>query len=277
MIAAVLGLLVGLILGLTGAGGSVIAVPLLIWGMGWTLPEAAPVALLAVSAAAILGTVSAWPQGIVRYRAALVMSAAGMVTAPFGLKAAHVLPLPLLSASFAVVLLLVSVRMILRARAAPEEARVVRAGLQGEQENPSEPVCKVNPDTGRLHWTRPCALAITSGGLVTGFLSGLLGVGGGFVIVPILRAMTDLSFHSAVATSLMAIALTSAGTVAISVAQGNSLSLLVAAPFVGGALAGMALGRVSASRLAGPKLQISFAIVMLLVCAGMLWSAINAL
>ncbi len=274
MLAAFLGLLVGLILGLTGAGGSVIAVPLLIWGLGWTLPQAAPTALLAVSAAAILGTLSAWPQGIVRYRAAIVMSCAGMLTAPLGLKAGQVLPLPLLSATFALVLLLVSIRMILRARSAPEEAKIVRAGLKAERENPSEPVCKVNPDTGRLAWTRPCALAISSGGLATGFLSGLLGVGGGFVIVPILRAVTDLSFHSAVATSLMAIALTSAGTVLISITQGQTLDLMVAAPFVGGALAGMLVGRLTAGRLAGPKLQMGFAGMMLIIAAGMFWSAL---
>ena len=274
MLAAFLGALVGLILGLTGAGGSVIAVPLLIWGMGWTLPQAAPTALLAVSAAATLGTLSAWPQGIVRYRAALVMSGAGLLTAPLGLTAAHWLPLPILSSGFALVLLYVSVRMILRARTAPEESKIVRAGLKGEQENPSEPVCKMNPATGRLRWTRPCALAISSGGLTTGFLSGLLGVGGGFVIVPILRAVSDLSFHSAVATSLMAIALTSAGTVAISITKGQPLYLMIAAPFVGGALAGMLLGRLTASRLAGPKLQTGFACLMLMIAAGMFWQAL---
>ncbi|MDY6919124.1 MAG: sulfite exporter TauE/SafE family protein [Pseudomonadota bacterium] len=274
MLAAILGLAVGLILGLTGAGGSVIAVPLLIWGMGWTLPQAVPVALLAVSAAAIFGTATVWPQGIVRYRAALMMSAAGMLTAPLGLAAAQILPLPLLNVGFALILLVVSLRMLYAARKSPDETRVVRAGLRDQREAPGEPVCKVNPDTGRLLWTRPCALAITGGGLATGFLSGLLGVGGGFVIVPILRAVTDLSFHSAVATSLMAIALTSAGTVLMALAQGGNLPLLVALPFVLGALAGMLAGRLTANRLAGPRLQTGFASVMLVVCLGMLWSAI---
>lgn len=273
MLAAFLGALVGIILGLTGAGGSVIAVPLLMWGMGWTLPQAAPTALLAVSAAAIMGTISAWPQGIVRYRAAMVMTAVGMLTAPLGLQAAQLLPLPVLSGCFALVLLVVSVRMILQARSAPEEAKVVRAGLGNQQEDPTEPVCKMNPLTGRLKWTRPCAIAIGTGGMVTGFLSGLLGVGGGFIIVPILRAVTDLSFHSAVATSLMAIALTSAGTVTISMAQGHALPWQVAGPFVAGALVGMFAGRLSANKIAGPKLQQGFAYVMLLVCLGMLWNA----
>ena len=67
-----LGIAVGLILGLTGAGGSVLAVPLLMAGLGWSLPQAVPVALLAVAAAAALGAWLAWRQSYLRYRAALL-------------------------------------------------------------------------------------------------------------------------------------------------------------------------------------------------------------
>ncbi len=277
MLSAFLGIIVGLILGLTGAGGSVLAVPLLIWGIGWTLPQAAPTALLAVSAAAILGTISAWPQGIVRYKAALMLSISGLLTAPLGLMAAHELPVSILSGLFAGVLALVSMKMFRQALKAPEEARIVRAGLKDAKENPSEPVCKMDPSTGKLRWTKPCAIAISGSGLITGFLSGLLGVGGGFVIVPALRAVTDLSFHSAVATSLMAIAITSAGTVGISIYQGQALPWDVAMPFVGGALVGMLLGRVSASKIAGPTLQKMFAVGMLLVSVGMIMTALNSM
>ena len=69
-------------------------------------------------------------------------------------------------------------------------------------------------------------------------------------------------------------ALTSAGTVLMALAQGGNLPLLVALPFVLGALAGMLAGRLTANRLAGPRLQTGFASVMLVVCLGMLWSAI---
>ena len=72
----------------------------------------------------------------------------------------------------------------------------------------------------------------------------------------------------------MAIALTSAGTVAISITKGQPLDLMIAAPFVGGALAGMLLGRLTASRLAGPKLQTGFACLMLMIAAGMFWQAL---
>lgn len=264
MIAVLLGLIVGLVLGLTGAGGSVLAVPLLMWGMGWTLPEAAPVALLAVSVSATTGTVAAWRQGIVRYRAALVMAGTGLLMAPLGLLSAQHLPLTLLNLLFAGILLVIAIRMLHQARQTPDETRIVRAAVTGSADEAHTPLCQLNPD-GRLRWTRPCATAIVASGATTGYLSGLLGVGGGFVIVPALRAFTALSFHSAVATSLMAIALTSAGTAALAVASGRALPWAVALPFMAGALGGMLGGRLLAPRIAGPRLQQGFAVVVILV------------
>lgn len=268
MITIILGLIVGLVLGLTGAGGSVIAVPLLMWGMGWTLPQAAPVALLAVSASAALGAISAWKQDIVRYRAAMVMAGTGLLTAPLGLMAGDHLPVTFLNLVFAAVLLLIAFRMLKQARQTPDETRIVRASVQHDGSELQGPVCQINTD-GRLRWTRPCAVAIVSSGAGTGFLSGLLGVGGGFVIVPALRTFTALPFHSAVATSLMTIALTSAGTVAIAVHQGRELPWDVGLPFMLGALAGMLGGRWIAPHIAGPRLQQGFAITVVLVATGM--------
>src|SRR5690349_9834061 len=90
-IAIAIGVVVGLVLGLTGAGGSVLAVPLLMWALGWTLTESVPVALLAVCAAAVVGTMVAWRRAEVRYRAALLMGTAAVLTAPFGFAVARVL------------------------------------------------------------------------------------------------------------------------------------------------------------------------------------------
>jgi uncharacterized membrane protein YfcA len=237
--------------------------------MSWTLPQASPTALIAVALAAIVGTVTAWPQGIVRYRAAMTMATTSILTAPLGLYTASVLPVTSLNIIFALILLVVSIRMILQARAAPEETKVVLAGMNADKEDPNEAVCQMNPLTGQLKWTRPCALAISGSGLLTGFLSGLLGVGGGFIIVPMLRAMTDLSFHSAVATSLMAISITSLATVGIAVYQGQVLPWHIAIPFAAGALAGMLAGRLFAGKLAGPKLQVGFAGLMLIISGSM--------
>jgi len=268
-VSAVLGVLVGLVLGLTGAGGSVFAVPLLMFGLGWNITQAAPVALIAVCASAAFGTLVAWNASFVRYRAAVLMALAGWLTAPLGLHLADKLPEAWLTVAFAVILLMVALRMLAQARSNPAEARIVRAAVAGEGKVSQGPLCQVNEATGRLTWTRPCAAVIAAIGATTGFLSGMLGVGGGFVIVPALRAAAVMSMHSAVATSLMTIALTSAGAVIASVGMGRSLPWMVALPFVAGSLVGMMVGRALASRIVGPHLQQGFALVMM-CAAGLL-------
>ncbi|MGH8446357.1 MAG: sulfite exporter TauE/SafE family protein [Solimonas sp.] len=264
-----LGFFTGLVLGLTGAGGSVLAVPLLMWGLGWSLPQATPVALLAVCAAAAFGTAVAWDVSYIRYRAAVLMAAASLLTAPLGLWLAQRLPHDSLVALFAALLVGVALRNWRQAQRAPQEAAIVRAAVAGDGSPAAGPICRLDRRTGRLIWTWPCRSLIGATGAATGFLSGLLGVGGGFVIVPSLRAWSELSVHSAIATSLMAIALVSAITVLMSLAQGHALPWQIAAPFVTGALGGMLAGRRLAPRIAGPRLQQGFAALMIVVAFGM--------
>jgi len=277
MIAAPLGVIVGLVLGLTGAGGSILAVPLLMAGMGWTLPQAAPVALLAVCAAATFGTIVAWDRTHVRFRAAALMGLVAVVTAPMGVRAASILPLPLLTLLFAAVLGLVGVRLLVQAVRTPAEAGIVRATVAGEgpMTAPGHWI-PVNAH-GRIVWGPRTAATVGGIGAVTGFIAGLLGVGGGFVIVPALRMASGLSMHSAVATSLMAIALISAIAAAGAVAQGVPVDWSAAPAFVLGALAGMYGGRKLAPRIAGPRLQQGFAVVMLVVAVGLALRAMGLL
>lgn len=263
MLTLTLGVITGLLLGLTGAGGSVVALPLLMTGLQWPLTQAAPVALLAVCASATAGTITAWPQKLVRYRAALLMAFAGLFTAPLGLHVATLIPEIVLVPVFVIIIAVVALRMFLQAQRTPDETLVVRADLHGTAVAQRDVPCQVNAD-GRLRWTPPCMLAITASGAVSGFLSGLLGVGGGFVIVPVLRAVTALPMHGAVATSLMTIALTSAYTLGVTLFSGHGFPLQIAFMFVVGALIGMLLGRYLAPRLAGPTLQKGFAIFLLL-------------
>lgn len=107
-------------------------------------------------------------------------------------------------------------------------------------------------------WNAPCARALALAGLITGFLSGLLGVGGGFVIVPALRRTTDLPMHSIVSTSLMVVALVSTFAVLASAFTGH-LDFIVAWPFALGALIGMIIGRIIAPKIAAATLQTGFA------------------
>ena len=268
-----LGVIVGAVLGLTGAGGSILAVPLLMAGLGWTLPQAAPVALLAVCASATFGTVVAWDVTHVRYRAAALMGVAALFTAPLGLTVASLLPLPVLTALFAVVLGYVGARMLRQAIRAPAEAAIVRATVSGDGAQAGGRWIKVS-EKGRIVWNEVTFAAVAAIGGLTGFVAGMLGVGGGFVIVPALRYASGLSMHSAVATSLLAVALISAVAAAGAAVQGVPIDWAAAAPFVVGALLGMLAGRKLAPRIAGPRLQQVFAVIMLVVAAGLFVKAV---
>src|SRR5437868_3455582 len=116
MLALSFGLLIGIVLGLTGAGGGILAVPALVLGLGWPMTQAAPVALFAVGAAAAVGAVDGLRKGMVRWRAALLMALLGAVFTPLGLFFAHRLPESLLMALFCVVLLIVAWRMFSQVR-----------------------------------------------------------------------------------------------------------------------------------------------------------------
>jgi uncharacterized protein len=259
-VSVALGLLVGLILGLTGAGGAIIAVPLLIFSMNWDVAQSAPVALVAVACSAALGALIGLRQKIVRYRAALLMAATGAAPAPLGIFAAHRIAAPPLSLLFSITLLIVAWRMY------RSSGKVLTAAKDSAQRRAP---CQIDSRSGRFVWTAPCTRALVLAGSLTGALSGLLGVGGGFIIVPALRRATDLPMNSIVATSLTVIALVSAITVVLSAWAGH-LQLTVALPFAAGSIAGMGIGRIVAPRIAGPKLQQGFALLSALVAVGLM-------
>lgn len=240
-----LGALVGLILALTGAGGGVLAVPLLVFVAHLPMQQAAPAALVGVGLAALLGAGLGLREGIVRYRAALVLGGCGMLLAPLGVALARALPQAPLMVAFAALMLLASARMAFQPHA--------------HATTPRRPPPCLRPDTGgRLRWTWRCASALGSVGGVTGLLSGALGVGGGFVIVPALQHLSNLDIRSIQATSLAVIALVSGSATAAALWQGQ-LGAAVAVPFAGGAAIGLLAGRRLALRLPPHALRITFA------------------
>ncbi len=255
-----LGLVVGVILALTGAGGGILAVPLLVFGVHLSVAQAGPIGLLAVGMAAALGALLGLRRGIVRYRAALLIAGAGMLLSPAGLWLARRIDNRWLSVLFALILLYVAFRTFRQANgSAPAKQPIAQAPRP----------CIRDAATGRFIWTSSCARALALSGTVAGVLSGLLGVGGGFVMVPALQRYTDLAMQSVVATSLAVIALVSVTGVVASAATGG-MAWGVAMPFSAGALAGMLAGRTVSARLAGPQLQLGFAVISALVAVGMI-------
>ena len=260
MLVIVLGVIVGLIMALTGAGGGILAVPLLIFATGLTVAQAGPVGLLAVGMSAGLGATLGLRTGTVRYRAAFLMAAAGVLCSPIGIWLASQFNEDVMSALFSTVLMFVAYRIFKQSHH--------DLVLEQEKETGHSLPCNLDADKKRLVWTKPCGRALAMFGSCAGLLSGLLGVGGGFVIVPALQRYTDLTMNSVVATSLAVIALVSLSGVVASTLHGG-MNWSVALPFCGGALTGMLLGRLIAKHLAGPQLQTAFAMVAALVALGM--------
>lgn len=260
------GAIVGLSLGLTGGGGALLAVPLLVFGLGVHPRQAVSISLAAV------GAVQRLVRQQVEVGTALIFAAGGLMGAPVGTWIAQQIPEGVLLLLFALLMATVAVRMW---RGARQTYQPLELPLAPPREQPSTGGCQRDP-TGRLRLGMPCAIVLTVLGAITGVLAGLFGVGGGFVIVPALVLFTGMELRRAVGTSLLVIALISAIGILSRRLSGSHLPWDVMALFVGGGVAGLAGGMWLADRLAGPRLQQTFAAVILAV-AGLvllrpLWS-----
>lgn len=258
------GLIVGFSLGLTGGGGSIFAVPLLVYGLGVDPRIAVGVSLAAVGSTTLFGMLHRLRSGEVEVHTGLIFSAGGVLGAPLGSWLGNQIPPSLLLLLFAALMILVATRMWRKASRSPAEATAIRAesGSRGSEE--PGPSCRRDPE-GKLRMSSRCALLLTVVGLVTGVLSGLFGVGGGFVIVPALVFFSGMGIHRAVATSLLAITLISSSGVASYLAAGRPLPFDIAGWFLVGGLAGMWLGTQVGRQLSGPRLQKLFAVAMVVV------------
>ncbi len=250
LIGLICGVVVGVILGMTGAGGGVLAMPFLVLGLGIATRDATPISLVAVALASAVGAVTALRQGVVRYRAAAVMALAGALCAPLGLRAAHALPTHVLIVGFCCVMLLVAVRMLTPAL----------SKNHAETTNRRCP-CQVDPHTGRFKWTVACTLSLAGTGAFAGLFTGMLGVGGGFLIVPALRQLTDVEIRVAASTSLMVVALVSSITAAGAIISGVHMPEK-GWMFIAATVAGLIAGRAVAGRVPWQWTQITFSILV---------------
>lgn len=247
-----LGLFVGFILALSGAGGGIFAIPLLMFGLHLNLTQVAPIALLAVMSAASVGAIQGLNKGIVRYKTALLMAAFGIAFAPLGVWLAQHAPTQYLSLIFAVILVYVATRMWKR------DFKKVH----DNKKNPP-PACVLNPATSKLFWSAHCTKRLVITGSVAGLLSGLLGVGGGFVIVPSLRKVSNFDTQTIIATSLAVIALVSAGSVTTYLLHGD-ISWNIAVPFVVCTVLSMFVFRLFSHKIPNKISQRSFAVLAVL-------------
>lgn len=256
----VFGGLVGLSLGLTGGGGAIFAVPLLVYGLGIQPREAIVVSLVAVGMTSLVGFLSRWKAGEVETHTGGMFAIAGMVGAPLGTWIAGRLPEMLLLLAFAGLMVVVAIRLWFKA----SRTGVKAAGCIDDSEAPSGPACRRNA-VGALILNSRCAILLVIVGVFSGVLAGLFGVGGGFVIVPALVLFSGMAIHRAVGTSLMVISLVSISGVASQLWAGRMIPLFVTFLFVFGGIVGLLLGQQAGRRMTGPTLQRVFAVAILAV------------
>ncbi|WP_296676902.1 sulfite exporter TauE/SafE family protein [Novosphingobium sp.] len=243
--------LVGFTLGLVGGGGSILAVPLIVYLVGVRNPHLAiGTSALAVAANALIGVVNHARAGNVKWRCASIFAAAGIAGALAGSTAGKAFDGQKLLFLFAIVMIVVGILMV-RSR-----------------QNQGNPGAECN---------RENMAKVMGYGLGTGLFSGFFGIGGGFLIVPGLVASTGMPILSAVGSSLVAV--TAFGlTTATNYAWSGLVDWPLAAAFIAGGAVGSVVGTLVAKRLAGTKglLNTVFACLIFVVAAYMLsksWSA----
>lgn len=261
MMTFLLGCIIGLTLGLTGAGGSVFAVPLLIYVIGLSPQEAIGISLAAVSLCALYGTLIRIRSGHILWLPASVFAIIGSLFSPIGNWLNQFLSTQTLMMSFALLVSVIAIRLWHQAIRQPEFSEIVRSRKSLQLEEASSPVCIMNHLQPFKIGPR-CLGGMLMAASLTGLLSGLFGVGGGFIIVPALLYLTRIKMIEAVSTSLFVITLVSGFGFLSYVLHNpmNQTSLLIQV-IAGGAI-GMTLGVFLSQRLAGPTLQKIFALLM---------------
>ena len=240
------GAAIGLVLALVGGGGSIIAVPLLVYLVGVGSPHAAiGTAAVAVALNAAVGLVGHARAGTVKWPCALVFALGGVAGAALGAEAGKAMDGQALLALFGVMMIVVGLAMLRARRSA------------------GDPDVRLRRDTAGHLLPR-----LVPAGLGVGLLAGFFGIGGGFLIVPALIVATGMPMRNAIGTSLVAVAalgLTTAG----SYASSGLVDWPLVALLVAGGVAGAAVGILAGRRLAARRRVLEIGFALLVVAVGL--------
>ena len=234
---------IGLSLGLMGGGGSILTVPVLVYVLGFGAKSAIAMSLPVVGATSLVGAVGHWRAGNVHLRTALIFGVIAMVGSYLGARFAVFLSGAVQLLTLAVVMLVAAASML---RSQPARARSRDAEETGTTGAPL-PMAKI--------------LAV---GLAVGVLTGIVGIGGGFLIVPALVVLGRVPMKQAVGTSLLVIAMNSASGYA-GYAGTVDVPWAFLAAFTGVAIAGILAGTYLVRFISAAALKRGFAVFLLAV------------
>ncbi len=242
LLASPLGFLIGLSLGALGGGGSILAVPALVYAAGQTPKQATTTSLILVTMTALIGIVPHWRAGRVRVVAGSLFGAAGVGGSLIGSHWNKAANPDVLLLAFAGLMFVAAYAMIRRVRNTPAPRRPLPVGAAvAPIDTPPAAHTEVRVDAATI-------VKVLVAGTFVGLLTGFFGVGGGFVIVPALILALGFSMPEAVGTSLLVITINSAVALTTRL-QAGAIEWGTVIPFTIASLGGVVVG----SRLAGSR------------------------
>ncbi|MGB3054792.1 MAG: sulfite exporter TauE/SafE family protein [Acidimicrobiales bacterium] len=269
-LAIVLGLAIGLALGSLGGGGSILAVPVLAHLAGQSVAAATATSLVAVGVSAGVGSVSHARAGQVRWGAAMAFVATGVAGSWVGTEVNHRMDGDVLLLAFSGLVLVAAHRML---TACPSCTRVGEEEAVAADSDP-KPLSTLGP-SGRVVVTPTAAARVVLAGTAVGFMTGLFGVGGGFVIVPALTLALGLNMPQAIGTSLVVIV--GNALVALGFRGIDAVDWAVALPFTATMVVGSLAGSLVAHRLPPRQSLTAFATLLVLVAVANAAAAAHAI
>lgn len=256
--AVVAGLLIGLSLGALGGGGSILAVPVLVYLLGQSATQATTGSLVVVAVTSLIGALVALQGGRVLLGRGVVFGAVAIGGAAVGAKASTHVAQDVLLAAFAALMLAVGGLMAwrqLRHGRGPRAERVARPSLD-------DPIITFRP-TFACQCPRALKVLVTAS--VVGLLTGFLGVGGGFLVVPALLLALALPMEYAAGTSLVVITITSLAALAVRAGSGTAPDWAPVLVLTAASAAAAVIGARLAGRADTDRLQLAFTILVLAV------------
>ena len=266
LLASPLGFLIGVSLGALGGGGSVLAVPVLVFVAGQSPSVATSTSLMVVGVAALIGAFGHWRNGRVRVVPGLVFGAIGTAGSVAGSALNRHLDGDVLLLAFSALMLVAAWRIVAGCPTCTRsgEASVLQRGDDSDAGASSSPHRAVAVLVATTHLTPRGLATLAAVGTSVGFLSGLFGVGGGFVIVPALALVLKFPMPIAVGTSLLVIAVNCAVGLAARAGAG-AIDWPTTLAFTAAAVAGVGLGKRVADRIDARTMQHGFALLLVAV------------